>query len=303
MIREGIIDTSSFSEFHPIVTTVFFALVIGITMFTNDPALLVLLLVAACAYRVLLAGIKELKPIFITVAIVLLFATAINGFFTHNGETVLFFMGANRVTLEAFAFGATMALMLAAVIQWFVCFSLITTSDKMIYIFGALLPVIGLVISMIFRFIPLLKKRFADIDAAQRALAGRERRGRMTRLRHFTKEVSILIAWSLEASIDSADSMAARGYGLRGRTSYHLFRFRSRDLILLILVAALGTAVIAGSALGALRLYFYPSIRRALPDASGLRWAMWCAAAALALLPLCMDLYGEKTWKRYASKT
>ena len=62
-------------------------------------------------------------------------AALVNGFFTHNGATVLFYLGPNRITKEAFCYGAVMALMIAAVIFWFGSFGVLMTADKMIYLF------------------------------------------------------------------------------------------------------------------------------------------------------------------------
>ena len=83
---------------------------------------------------------------------------------------------------------------------------------------------LGLTLSMIFRFIPLLKARFREISMGQRCMGRHVTGGFMAKLRQVTKEVSILISWSLEAAIETSDSMEARGYGLPGRTSFHLFK-------------------------------------------------------------------------------
>ncbi len=302
MIREGIKDHSAFTELHPIVTTIYFVIVIGITMFCNEPVFLTISFAAAVFYRILLKGVREIRSILIMTAVVAGITTLINGFFTHNGETVLFYIGSNRITAEAFAFAAGMSLMLCAVIQWFVCFSIITTSDKMIFIFGAILPVIGLMVSIIFRSIPLLQKRYADIDAAQKAMGHKNEGGFMRKVRQAMKQISILIAWSLEASIDTADSMTARGYGLHGRTSFHLFRFEAKDVLAMFVTALFGAAGVAGCALGVGRMYYYPKVRPVEPGlTSGVSAAFYILFAALAAIPFLIELYGELRWRKYES--
>ncbi|MFQ9847439.1 MAG: energy-coupling factor transporter transmembrane component T [[Clostridium] leptum] len=149
--------------------------------------------------------------------------------------TVLFYLNDNAITAEAILYGLASATMLVSVVMWFSCFNKIMTADKIIYLFGRVIPVVALLISMCFRFIPLLKSRFREIHEAKmygtkipqarwsRAAAG--------------KEISILIAWSLEAAIETSDSMEARGYGLHGRTSFHIFKFAKRDRNALIIIA------------------------------------------------------------------
>ena len=55
-------------------------------------------------------------------------------------------------------------------------------------------------------------------------------------------------------------AMQARGYGLRGRTSFHLFRFSSEELRLLLLMVLLGAAPLTACAAGQTAIYYYPSI-------------------------------------------
>ena len=74
------------------------------------------------------------------------------------------------------------------------------------------------------------------------------------------KELSILIAWSLEASIESADSMAARGYGLSGRSSFHLFKITVQDVILLIGIGVCGGVTVAGCFFGRTTIQYYPKL-------------------------------------------
>ncbi len=302
MLSEGIKDHNTFAELHPAVTTVWFVLVTGVTMFSNAPWVLLLSLIMATVYRILLNGKQDLKGSIILIVGATVLVTLINGLFTHNGATVLFYIGSNRITWEAFAFGLGMSMMFSAVAQWLICFSVITTSDKMIYIFGAFLPVIGLVLSIIFRSIPLLRKRFSDIDAAQKAMGRGSGKGLIRRGRQLVKEMSILTAWSLEASIDTADSMTARGYGLHGRTSFHLYRFERRDVVSLIGILACGAVVIFGCVKDAARIYYYPTIRTdisTLPPAGKAVFAL--VLAVLFVLPIVIDLVGEYTWRKYES--
>jgi energy-coupling factor transport system permease protein len=115
-------------------------------------------------------------------------------------------------------------------------------------------------------------------------------------MRQFGKEASILVSWSLESSIESADSMEARGYGLRGRTSFHLYKFTRRDTVLLLLMIILGAIVVAGCALGKTTVWFYPVYVLGNFD---LMTAVTLAAYVLLLfLPIIIDISGEVRWKR-----
>ena len=289
---KGLGSAASFGRFHPMVTTIYYLLIIGLTMFSNRPEILMISMVGAFVYQFLLKGKDKQKSALIMGAVILLVTTVVNGFFTHNGQTVLFYIGPNRITLEAILFGLTMSMMIVAVIWWFASFNVIMSSDKLIYIFGKMAPVLGLVISMIFRFIPLLRSRYAEISAGQKCMRRDEEKGFVNRGRILMKEVSILIAWSLEASIESADSMTARGYGLKGRTSFHLFKWTAEDIVAVIVIGSLGVVGIIGYALGYGHMEFYPAIAGKPVNV----WDVIVLAdiAILSVLPLGIDLIGDQ---------
>ena len=191
-----------------------------------------------------------------------------------------------------------MSVMFAAMVIWFSCFNVIMTAEKLIYIFGKFAPVLGLTLSMIFRYIPLLKARFQEIQLGQECLGRnmKNRKGIIARVRQFGKEISILISWSLESSIEGADSMEARGYGLRGRTSFHLYRFTSRDSLCTAVILLFAEGALYGMYKGKASALFYPVyVAPPFDAAAALSMASF---AAMLLVPAVMDMYGEIRWRR-----
>ena len=301
MFREGIGETGRFILMHPVVTASYYAIVIGILMFSNSPLFLISAIAMGMCYDMLLKGRRSLRNNLFIILFMSFLTVLINALFTHNGSTVLFYLGNNRVTLEAACYGLAMALMLSGVVIWFSSFNVVMTSEKLIYIFGRFAPVLGLTLSMIFRFVPLLRTRFELIGEGQKALYAGDEKGFIGKIRQFGKEVSILVSWSLESSIESADSMAARGYGLKGRTSYNLFKIRTADIITLLLSMLLGGVTITSYAAGVNKLYYYPVIRVVESSPKWLELAGYVSFIALLAIPLAIDLIGELRWKKSRS--
>ena len=296
MFKEGIGESSEFSGFHPWVNLIYYVLAIGITMFSLSPWFLIATFVLSWTYSLLLRGKSVVKLNLIFTFWTLVLMALINVLFVHNGKTVFFYVRGNGITLEALIYGVSAAVMLISVIIWFTSFNVIMSSDKLIFIFGKAAPVLGLTLSMIFRYVPLLKNRFSEIRMGQACLGRGSEQGYLAKLRQFGKEVSILISWSLESSIESADSMEARGYGLRGRTSFHLYKITRRDAVLLILMLALGAIVVTGTVLGKTSVWFYPVY---VVHEFDLMTGVTLAAYVLLLsLPILIDIYGEVKWKR-----
>ena len=147
--------TDAFSGFHPAVNLCFFAAVIGMTMFLMHPVFLSISLLCGCGYLWYLRGGRGLVRQLGFLLPVLLFTAALNPLFNHDGVTVLFLLpGGSPVTWEAVCFGLTSAALMGASIIWFSCCSIVITTDKIIYLFGRLIPSLSLLISMTLRFVP-----------------------------------------------------------------------------------------------------------------------------------------------------
>lgn len=281
-------------KFHPIVNLVYFLLVFAVIFTSNHPLLSIITFTLSTGYLVYLEGIEVLKRIVAITLVLVIIMSIINGLFSHNGVTILFFLNNNRITLEAFMYGANLAMIISCVIWWFEILQKIITTDKWMYLFGRISPSFALTLSMVFRFIPLVKRRFLKIRQGQKSL------GRKPGIRQSMKEVSILIAWSLESAIETGDSMEARGYGLKGRTSFHLYSWTIGDIVLLGVIFIIFIPVAFGMYRGVFDVYFFPAF-------SFLNTGVWQYISFIfytlfLALPLVIDIIGELSWKRYALK-
>lgn len=297
MLSKGLGDNTEFADYHPLVNMLYFALVIGITMFSLSPYFLAVTFIFSWIYSVLLRGKKAVKMNLFMSVLMLAVMVFMNMFFNNNGETVLFYINTNRITAESIIYGTASGIMLISVIIWFSCFNVIMTADKVIYLFGKTAPVLGLTLSMIFRFIPLLQSRFAEISLGQKCMGRSHSKGSfIARARQVVKEISILIAWSLEASIESGDSMEARGYGLRGRTSFHLYKISGRDIKAMAVMAICAVPVFLAMAMKLTTVSYYPV--PVMPESSPLTFISIICYAVLTATPIIIDIAGEYRWKQ-----
>lgn len=286
----------NFSTYHPIVNFTYFAAVIGIGMFSMHPVFLAATFIFAFVYSCMLGGMRAFKynvgfliPILVLMAI-------INPLFVHRGKTVLFFMNGNPMTLESIIYGIAAAAMLTGVIAWFSCFNIIITSDKFIYLFGRIIPVMSLALSVCLRFIPMLKLQFNEISEGQKNL-GRDfrKQGLLKRMRQLTKNISILISWSMENAVEMSNSMRARGYGLKGRSSFSIFRFDKRDSAALAIIVLLSLIVAYGCHMGENNILYYPAV---VFNPVTPRFIVTVSAYYVLLaVPVIIDIKGELTWK------
>ncbi len=290
-----------FSRFHPTVNFLYFAAVIVFAAIYMSPPLVAISLAAALIYSIYMGGARSLKFSMLIILPIGLFAALINIAFNHNGMTVLTYLPTgNPITLESIVYGLCAAALLADVILWFFCFNKVITSDKFIYLFGRIIPSLSLVLSMVLRFIPRFRHQHHSVVTAQKSLvkAG-GKNGFISKIKHGANVFSIMLTWSLENSIITADSMNSRGYGLKGRTAFSRYRFYSRDGAVLVILALLIAAQIFLTVLGCARVEFYPYYSMSVTPVS---IAGYICYALLCVTPMIINLTEDIKWNYFQSR-
>lgn len=291
----------AFSTYHPAVEFLYFALVLVFTMFFLHPAALVISLAGGFAWSVYLGGRKTLIFNLAALLPMLLLTALINPAFNHQGGTILTYLpSGNPLTLESILYGVVAASMLVAVLLWFSCYNRVMTSDKFVYLFGRVIPALSLILSMILRFVPRFKTQLKVVSGAQRCV-GRDvsNGGVIARICHGIRILSIMVTWSLENAIETADSMKSRGYGLPGRTAFSIYHFDDRDKNALLWVGGLGVYIFAMWLAGGTYVRYFPTFQCAARDP----WSVsaFIAYALLCTTPLMIDGWEARKWKRLHS--
>lgn len=296
-------NKDAFSSCHPAVNFLYFALVLAFTMFVASPAVLLPSVLCALRYAGYLIGWKEVRRSLGYLLPLALMAAVVNPAFNHRGATVLAHLpSGDPLTLESVLYGLSAALMLAAVLLWFSCYTRVMTSDKFIYLFGRVIPALSLVLSMTLRLVSRFKVQFQTVADAQRCVGRDVGTGSVRqRLRRGIDILSILVTWSMENAIETADSMKARGYGLPGRSAFSLYRWEERDKALLLWLGTCGLYLACGWGAGALRWQWYPAVAAAPVTPFTLSFPL--VFLALCLTPVILDRREDAVWKRLRSGT
>ncbi|MDE6210851.1 MAG: energy-coupling factor transporter transmembrane protein EcfT [Clostridia bacterium] len=290
----------AFASYHPIILFVYFTVTIFITMFTMHPVLLGISFVGSIVFCGTLIGVKELfKSLAYSVPILIIIALT-NPLFSHNGETILFFLNDNPVTAESICYGVAIAVMIISMYYWFKCYHAVMTSDKFVFLFGRFLPKLALLLSMTLGFVPKLKKRYREINEAQKAMGIYTSKSYVDRIRSKVRVMSILLTWSLENSVDTADSMSARGYGLKGRSSYAIYRWHRQDTVMACIAFALSAGVIWLMFSGYGDYNFYPTLAKI--DVSVLAFTLYAGLFILMFLSTVIEIKENLLWRYLRSK-
>ncbi len=295
-------NRDTFSSYHPLINFLYFGLVLTFTMFFMHPASLVISLAGSLCYAIYLNGRRAVRFSLLYMLPMMLLAAFVNPAFNHEGATLLTYLpSGNPLTLESIVYGIAAAMMLAAVINWFSCYTAVMTSDKFVYIFGRIIPALSLVLSMTLRFVPKFKAQLHVVSEAQRCVGRNVSDGSLIRrLKNAVTIISIMITWAMENAIETADSMKSRGYGLPGRTAFSIYSFDDRDKKALLWLAFCGIFVGAGGLAGGLYWRYYPTIKGV--DASPLAVSFQLAYLALCLTPVILNVLEDRKWRYLKSE-
>ncbi|NLB37548.1 MAG: hypothetical protein GX824_09745 [Clostridiales bacterium] len=291
---------SAFQSYHPAALAVYFFTQLSISMFAQNPVLLVISLLGGICMNCFLQSKRQLFSDLSLYAALFIIITITNPLFSHGGNTLLFSVNGFNVTSQALLCGAGVAAMLCAVICWFKFLSRIMTSDKLLCLFSKTVPKLSLLITMSMRMIPLLGIRMKKINDVHKAMGIYSSDRYSDKLKGWLKVFSSLITWSLENAVETANSMRARGYGLKGRQEYTLYKFRSSDLLLTISSLFLFFITAWGIGSGIAAFSFYPVVTRV--SLSPLSLLIYMSFVALSFLPFTIEVKESLKWKYYESR-
>lgn len=286
-----------FADSNPIAASLYFLAVSGIAMFSANPIISAISLIGAVVLFLVNNGKKSLSYHLFSL---LLFAimSLVNPLVSHNGATVLFVINNNPVTLEALIYGICSSVTIIAVLYLFRSFTQVMTSDKLLYIFGVLSPKLALILSMALRYVSLFGTQIKKVQASQKALGLYKDDNIVDSFRGGIRVFSVMITWALENGIITADSMAARGYGIGKRSRFSLFRFKAEDVLIISCTLLFSALTIYG--INGAEFEFYPYI--SAPEIDIKLVVGYISYGAMNLLPVIICVKEELKWKYLRSK-
>ncbi|SMB82935.1 energy-coupling factor transport system permease protein [Desulfonispora thiosulfatigenes DSM 11270] len=252
-----------FSNRHPLVIFAYYLFLIIFAILLFHPVYLSIALCSSFIFNLIVTDKTSLfksGKFYLNMAIAVFL---INPILNHRGATILFYLFNNPITLEATIYGLIMSLSLLTILMIFHSLQKVLDHHKFLYLFGKLIPTTAFLIMMTIRFVPLLKRRLEEITLVQKTKGVDTSVGTLKKkARDGMQLLNVLVNWSLEEALQTADSMKARGYGLTQRTSYLVYKMKKRDIGLLVFILILSLVTMYGWFQGYSSLNIYPELQR-----------------------------------------
>lgn len=282
--------------YHPYVVFFYYICTGFLVMYFKHPLFLATALMILICVNISHDRGKSLRKWSIPLVVMSLFFIVLNPFLVSRGTNILFYFRGKQVTLEATMYGVVMAIALVSVIVMFVSFNILLNGNKFLYIFSKVLPRTAFLLMLAIRFVPLLKSRFDEIRAVQRVRGTTMTVGSLRqRARNGMHMIQILLTWSLEEAIQTADSMKARGYGIGKKTSYIPYRMEKKDWVWLITLLILFSICIWVGTLGYGKIVIYPEIGTL--HLYTLDWMLFVCMIVIIAFPLIVEGRERLRWK------
>lgn len=282
-----------FEACHPAVNFIFFAAAIYGAVSFKHPVFLAIAYVCAFAYSVKRCGKRAVIFNLCLLPLILAFALYYSSYH-HFGVTVLKknFIG-NNMTLESFVYGLVIGLRFATLCMWLEAMFRVVSSDKVVYLFGKVSPLLSLFLTILLRLIPRIGQEAGRINLAQKGIGRGSNQGNIIqRVINCLRIFSMLITWMISALALESDSMRSRGSLLRGRTAFSIYRFDNRDRAFVIGLFFCVTLTTMGIILAATDMWYNPCIL--WNRLNGLE-----IVTAMGYLVLCLMPMGVELWTEY----
>lgn len=285
-----------FRGYHPFVQFTYYMATSFLAIYLKHPFFLAVMCLLVIGVNLINDGGKALKrwiPIYVLMGSIIVL---LNPFLVSRGTNILFYFRGKQVTLEAFTYGIVMALSIITIMMMFVSFNLILNGNRFLFLFGRILPRTAFLLMLAIRFVPLLRERLTEINAVQRIKGLSVKHGTIRqRAKSGMAQMQILLTWSMEEAIQTADSMKARGYGSGKKTSYMPYHMDKRDWGWLAVLLCLFAVCIAGGSLGYGKIIIYPELGTL--QLYMLDWVLLAAMILLASFPIISEGREYIRWK------
>ncbi|MFA9456371.1 energy-coupling factor transporter transmembrane component T [Halalkalibacter sp. AB-rgal2] len=285
-----------FEQLHPLTTFLFYSGAIALLMLMLHPYYLLAAFFAILLREYLHDRLRGVRGWVLFIFLSALIFVMANPFFNQRGSHVLVEWANRRITLEALLYGGITAFSLMSIVVLFISFNRVMTPNKLLFLFGRVLPQFALLLMLTLRFIPLMKRRLDDISMVQHSKGVSVTRGKWSeRAKKGLLYVQILLTYSLEEAIQTADSMKARAFGKGKRSSYAHFRWYSYDTLSVAFILISLTIMMIGRLVGLGYLTIYP-VMDSLQLVGG-DMLLLCLFIFYFLFPLWLEWGGMIKWR------
>lgn len=285
-------------KLHPFTAIILTAIIFFAVLFYSHPIYIVFMLVFLISSFILLGENKKLKNALKYSLFMVLLIIIINPIVSNNGMTVIYrglklpIIGRFKITLEAVVYGIFMGLKLMSVTLVFLLYSALIDVDDSFGFFSKYAHKLTLTLSMTTNIIHRLRLEITRVrDVMVLRGANLNEKNFFKRVKAYYPILKVVLISSLEGSINRAEALHSRGYGLGKRTLYSKLEFKSIDYIITGLSFVFLGLLIYGGITNKGSYSYYPVL-----DDYAYKDIVFLAVMSMPMLINMVLIWGCKRW-------
>ncbi|WP_432408111.1 energy-coupling factor transporter transmembrane component T [Wukongibacter sp. M2B1] len=226
-------------KLHPFSVIIFTGIIFFAVIFYNHPIYIASILLFLIGNFIILGENEKLKKALKYSIFTVLLIIIINPIVSNNGITVIYkglrlpIIGRFKITLEAVVFGVFMGLKLVSMTLVFLLYSALIDVDDSFGFFSKYAHKFTLILSMTTNIIHRLRLEIMRVrDVMVLRGAKLDEKNILKRVRAYYPILKVVLISSLEGSLNRAEALHSRSYGLGRRTAYSKLEFKTADYVL-----------------------------------------------------------------------
>ena len=276
-----------FESCHPFIILTYYIIVIICAASFDHPVFAGVSFLMACLHYIFQRGKRALFSLFVFITLIPVYSF-LYSMYHHFGVTRLWtnFAG-NPICLEAVIFGFVRAMCIVSVLLQLFCFFEDFSSEKLIFFFGRISPRISVYLSVLFRNIVLIRRRFLEVIKSREGIGMGIKAAKISGCaKGLLSVAAVTKTISMESLFTMSSSMRCRGLELKGRRAFARYRFTGRDSMISIVTALLSGIIWMAFALDQCHILYDPYIE--MPPTAPLSFLFYGAYAIFLLIPFCL---------------
>jgi energy-coupling factor transport system permease protein len=197
------------------------------------------LILILLSFQIKFEKLVNMAKFFIPMAIFILIFYPI--VYNYGSGTQIHVIGDIYMSFEVFIGGCIMVILMYLVTLLFVSFNAYVDNEKILYLGSKRYPYVSMIGVLAMRLVPYITQRFNDIIKV--FTYNKKKQGT---LKSMGSILIILMGWSLEEFLMIAKSMKARGYGVKKRTTYLMYKLHRIDYTIIIFTLLCSGVLIYG---------------------------------------------------------
>ncbi len=282
---------------HPLVAFIYYGGAISLLFIYPHPwFILTSLGVAVCLNLVQGSFSKKGSWLYFYIGMSLVWFL-VNPLISHQGEHLLFYLGKLPITLEAVMYGFFAAIQLFTLFMWILSAQQVLASSQILFLFSNISPKGAMLVSMALRSFTLLTIRFQQLMRIHRSYDEHlNMSARKKQLVLGMSMVQMMLTWTLEEGLHTADSMKARGYHSGQRSQFTLYHWSKRDKVLLMIWIVLASGSLTSVFLRLVTFEYYP--QRSPLTLTLDQWMVYGCVTIYLIIPVLIE---GRDWLKWRS--